>query len=157
MGRCCHAYPRIINFLLLTDMNIKICPICLIVSATWLILSAGVAWGYLVIGTYLIPIALLMGGTIVGIAYMGEKKCHWATQHELLWKTLVIAGGMPLAYVLITNLNKFIVIVELLILIKIAYFFFIKQSRHGGTSGSKNLPTGQAGISKTEEQMEQCC
>jgi len=136
-------------------MKTNICPICVAVSLLWLGLSAGVAWGYLAPSVYLIPIALLIGGTVVGIAYLGEKKCRWAAQHQLLWKTLVIAGGMPLAYLLIINLNKFIVVVELVTLIKIAYFFFIKQSET--TSGSKDLPIGQAGISKIEEQMEQCC
>ena len=107
------------------------------------------AWGYLESSMYMVPIALLMGGTVVGIAYLGEKKCRWASQHQLLWKTLVITGGMTLAYLLIINLNKFIVVAELLILIKIAYLFFIKQPPKPA-SGSKE-------ISKIEEQMEQCC
>jgi len=98
-----------------------------------------------------------MGGTVVGIAYLGEKKCHWAAQHQFLWKTIIIAGGMTIAYLFIINLNKFIVIVELLILLKIAYLFFLKQSRrYVGTGGSKNLPV-QTGTSEIEEQMGQCC
>lgn len=136
-------------------MKINICPICVAVSSLWLVLSAGVAWGYLELSVYLVPIALLMGGTVVGIAYLGEKKCRWAAQHQLLWKILVIAGGMPLAYLLIINLNKFIVIIELIIIVKIAYFFFIKSSKV--TSGSNNLSADQTGISEIEEQMEQCC
>lgn len=130
-------------------MKTNICPICIVVSLIWFGLSAGVAWGYLAPATYLIPVALLMGGTVVGIAYLGEKKCRWAAQHQLLWKILVIAGGMPFAYLLIMNLNKLIVVVELIILLKIAYFFFIKQSSKPA-SGSKE-------ISKIEEQMERCC
>ena len=130
-------------------MKINICPICVVVSSLWLGLSAGVAWGYLASSTYLIPISLLMGGTVVGIAYLGEKKCRWASQHQLLWKTLVIAGGMPFAYLLIINLNEFIVVVELVILLKIAYLFFIKQP--------SKLASGSNKISEIEEQMEQCC
>ncbi|HEY4506674.1 MAG TPA: hypothetical protein VJH71_00725 [Candidatus Paceibacterota bacterium] len=137
--------------------KINICPICVAVSSLCLGLSAGVAWGYLDSSIYLIPISLLMGGTVVGIAYLGEKKCRWAAKHQLLWKTIIIAGGMPFAYLLVIKLNRFIVLAELLILIKIAYLFFIKQPRRNvGTSGSNNLST-QAGISEIEEKMEQCC
>ena len=136
-------------------MKINICPICVVVSSLWLVLSAGVAWGYLEPSVFIVPIALLMGGTVVGIAYVGEKKYRWAAQHQLLWKTLVISGGMSLAYFFLMNLNKFIVALELLILIKISYFFFIKRPSKTA-SGSKNLPV-QAGISEIEEQMEQCC
>ena|SRR3989338_6128315 len=137
--------------------KINICPICIVVSSVWLGLSIGVVWGYLDSATFLIPIALLMGGTVTGIACLGEKKCAWAAQHPQKWKTLIIIIGMPIAYLLVMNLTKFIVVSELLILFVIAYFFFIKQPRLGGSSGSKDLPAGKAGISKIEEQIEQCC
>jgi hypothetical protein len=135
-------------------MKINICPICIAVSLLWLILSAGVVWGYLESATFIVPIALLMGGTVVGIAYLGEKRCRWAAQHQLLWKTLIIIGGMPIAYLLIINLNKLIIVIELLILIKIAYFFFIKQPTQ--TASGSGLPE-KAGISEIKEKMEQCC
>ncbi len=126
----------------------NICPICVGVSSLWLGLSAAVAWGYLSASTYLIPIAMLMGGTVVGIAYLGEKRCLWAAQHPQKWKTLVVLIGMPTAYLLVTHLTRFIVVAELLILFVIAYFFFVKQPKVAG--GSKK-------ISEIEEQMKQCC
>lgn len=111
----------------------NICPICVGVSSLWLGLSVGVAWGYLTASMFLIPIALLMGGTVTGIAYLGEKK----------WKTLVILTGMPTAYLLVTHLTKFIVVAELSALIIIAYFLF-----------NRRLPKTASNI---EKQMEQCC
>ena len=98
-----------------------------------------------------------MGGTVAGIAYLGEKKFRWAVQHPQKCKTLIIAVGMPVAYLLVTNLTRFVVIVELSFLFVIAYFFFVKQSHQNGAGGSKNLTDGQGRISKIEEQMEQCC
>lgn len=132
-------------------MKINICPICVIVSGTWLILSAGVAWGYFSAISSLVPIALLMGGTVAGIAYQGERKLDWASRHQLLWKILVVLFGMPLAYIFVTNLSKPIVIIELFLLLLISYFFFVKRS--GQSSGSKT----DKRVRDIEEKMEQCC
>src|SRR3989344_4797237 len=98
-------------------MKINICPICVVISSLWLLMSVGVAWGYLASVTVIVPIALLMGGTVVGIAYIGEKKYSWADKHHQEWKVLVIAIGMPMAYLLVMNLTKFIVVAELSILL----------------------------------------
>ena len=132
-------------------MNIKICPICAIVSGTWLILSAGVAWDHLNLSAYLAPIALLMGGTVVGVAYQGEKKLYWASKHPLLWKMLVVFLGMPIAYLLVNNLNKQIVIIELVSLILISYFFFVNRPAKPGELKSNEK------IRDIEEQMDKCC
>ena len=137
-------------------MKIKFCPICAIVSLLWLTLSAGVAWGFLMPDVFLIPVALLMGGTVVGITYLGEKRCLWAARYPQMWKILVTSIGMPLAYLMVTNLNKSIVLIEISLMLIIAYFFFIKQSSKKMIGGSKNL-LPQENISKIEEQMEHCC
>lgn len=130
-------------------MKTNICPICVVVSSVWLILSWGVVWGYLNGSAFLIPIALLMGGSVVGINHLGEKRCQWAASHSLQWRSLVILVGMPTAYLFITNLNEFVVIVEAVALIIIAYFFFIKQPSAGGFAKKR--------ISEIEEQMKHCC
>ena len=131
-------------------MNIKICPICAIVSGIWLILSAGVAWGYLELSAFMVPIALLMGGTVVGIAYQGERKLSWASTHPLSWKALVIFLGMPTAYFFLNNLSKQIVIIELVSLILISYLFFVNRPRPSELKSNKR-------IRDIEEQMEKCC
>lgn len=132
-------------------MKINICPICIVVSGSWLTLSIGVVWGYLPAALYLVPIALLMGGTVVGIAYQGERKLDWASRHNLLWKILVVFLGMPIAYIFVTNPSKPVVIIELALLFLISYFFFIKRPiRSGGSASDKR-------ISDIEEKMEQCC
>ena len=114
----------------------KLCSICASVSGLWLVLSAGVAWGYLS-ATWLIPIALLMGGSVVGIAYQ---------RHSMRWKATAIAIGMPLSYVLITRLTKTTVFIELIVLLAIAYAIFVKRN-----------DTQSPNESALEEQMKQCC
>ncbi|MBI2097136.1 MAG: hypothetical protein HYT40_03255 [Candidatus Sungbacteria bacterium] len=133
-------------------MKFNICPICVSVSLAWLLISAGVAWGYLSSSTYLIPIALLMGGTVVGIAYLGERRYAWAARHPQTWKTLIILFGMPTAYFIVTHLTKFNLALTLLFLIIVGYFLFIQRPKRvaGGPSDSQKLR-------ELEEKMKQCC
>ncbi len=135
-------------------MKNTICPICVGVSSLWLLMSAGMVWGYLASPVFLVPVALLMGGTVVGIAYLGEKQYRWAARHAQAWKMLVICSGMPLAYFLVTHLANLTIIAEFFLLLIIAYFFFLKRSRsHIAGEASE----GNGRIREIEEQMEQCC
>lgn len=115
----------------------------------WLLLSAGVAWGYLAPTPFLIPIALLMGGTVVGIAHLGEKRYRWAAMHPQKWKVPVIVLGMIIAYVLVTRITKFIVVAELVFMVLIACLLFIKKSGQPEVEDKK--------VSEIEEKMKQCC
>ena len=130
-------------------MKINICYICVCVSMVWFVFSAGVAWGYLSPTTYLIPIALLMGGTVVGVSYMGEKRLIWPAKNPQKWKISVILVGMFTAYILLTHLTKVVVFIELILLFIMAIIFFISRSSQM-TGGSKKN-------SKLEELIESCC
>ncbi len=130
--------------------DIKICPICVVVSLVWLILSAGVAWGYLSGVGLVAPIALLMGGSVVGIAYLGEKRLVWAGKRPIVWKVLIIGLGLILAYLAVTNLTKVTVLIELVVLLIMAFFLFVKRS-------SENDSAGNEAVRKIEEQMKSCC
>lgn len=119
-------------------MTTKICPICVGVSSTWLVLSVGIVLGYLGVDRYLIPVALLMGGTVAGIALRSES---------LIWKTFIILLGMPLAYLAIMYLSVSVVIIEFIVMLIIVLFLFVKRA--GGKDDSN--------VRKLEKQMEQCC
>ncbi|MDZ4205948.1 MAG: hypothetical protein U1C12_01915 [Patescibacteria group bacterium] len=101
-------------------------------------MSALVAWHIVPFEILQLPIALLMGGSVVGIAYQ---------RHSLRWKIVTIAIGMPAAFVLITNLTKITILIELIILLVIAYKLFVHRDSNGGKEH----------VSKLEEQMKQCC
>ena len=137
-------------------MRIKICPICVAVSLLWLLTSAGVAWRYFAFETYLVPIALLMGGSVVGIAYLGEKRVRWAIRHPLAWKTLVIVAGMAVAYLFVNNLSKPVVLMEFILMGLIARLLFIPRPSVR-TAGGPGSSSGGTNVRKIEEQMEQCC
>ena len=75
---------------------LKVCPICAGVSLTWVWMLVATLTGQLPITDYRLPIAILMGGSVVGLAYQIEKhlvsrKASWGTL--LLWKTLFIPVG----------------------------------------------------------------
>lgn len=91
---------------------------------------------------------MLMGGTVVGIAFQGEKTFTWARKNIFYWKAAVIILGMPVAYFLFINISPSIVLVELLVMAIIAYFLFLK---------SKKGDADTEGISELEEKMKNCC
>lgn len=132
-------------------MRIKICPICVTVGGTWFVLSVSVVWGYLSPERFIIPISILMGGSVVGIAYQGIQKYEWAMKHSLPWKFIVIFTGMPAAYFLVSNLSERTVFIEFVVLMIIAYLFFVKwqEKPRGSDKDSK--------IRDIEKKMKQCC
>lgn len=119
-------------------MTTKICPICVVVSFLWLVFSVGVAEGFLAFSAFLVPIALLMGGTVVGIANRSDS---------IGWKTLIILLGMPLAYFAVSHLSMSVVIIEFIVMLIIALLLFVKRT--GGKDDSS--------VRKLEKQMERCC
>lgn len=131
-------------------MKTNICPFCVMVSALWLILSAGMAWGYFDSADYLLPTALLMGGTVVGVAYQGEKKLVWAASRSLLWKMLTVPLGMALSYFALTHPSRWVVAVEFVILLSLARLLFVKRSADSGLTSTER-------VRSIEEQMKQCC
>lgn len=65
----------------------KICPICILVSGTWLIMFWLRSFGYQVEENLL---TMLMGGSVVGVSYTLGKK---VVGSEMLWKLFSIPTG----------------------------------------------------------------
>lgn len=109
------------------------------VSGIWLILTALVLAGYLRSETFLPLIALLMGGSVVGIAYQVGGK-----------RPLIIGAGMLLAFLAVRNLSFKVFVLEVLVMAALAYFLF----------GEKNgwVNSGKSKTRKSlEEKLKQCC
>jgi len=121
-----------------------ICPICVGVSATWLWLLGAYYFGYAVDLTL---VSLLMGGSVVGIAYTSEKRLT-PGKNGLLWKALFIPAGFGLVYSLLIEqwvamAAALVVIVALLLI-----FFLVGRGPIEATSDAAVL---------LEEKMKQCC
>src|SRR3989338_10434039 len=106
----------------------RICPVCVGVSGTWLLLTALSVNGYLDRETFLPMILLLMGGSVVGIAYQGEKSSPWAVAHPLVWKITIVIVGMPLASWAAIEARIEVLIAEIILLSIVGYFYFVRPA-----------------------------
>ncbi len=121
-----------------------ICPICVGVSGTWILMLAGVLTGFLPLESFRLPIGVLMGGSVVGIAYQIDKLLP--ANRSLLWKTLFIPLGFALAQSVILGLwiwAGILLAVEVILPI-----FFVFWKNHRTESGK---------VKFLEEQMKKCC
>lgn len=121
----------------------KICPICGGVSGTWIWLVSGSLLGYQIDLT--IP-ALLMGGSVVGLAYQLDKKLSHESS-SFLWKVIFIPAGFIVAYsILMERWWMFITIATLLSGVS---FLFL--------SPDKKSNSDKETTKKLKEEMDKCC
>lgn len=142
-----------ITFLAWLFANIRppgVCPICVGVSGTWMWMLLALTLGYPIDPT--IP-ALLMGGSVVGIAYRVEKFLP-ANRSPLLWKTLFIPTGFASASaVLSSSWPAAIALSALAVLIPL---WFTKNA----SSGEDKLADPHARARAVEaliKKLEHCC
>lgn len=123
-------------------MKIRICPICVAVSGTWIALLIARYFGQPV---DLALISMLMGGSVVGITYTLEKKLP-VGRSAMAWKIVAIVSGMVLVYGFLREMWMLTAIGVVIAAIGGVIFF-----SHGNTSQ----------VSKTakelEDKMKQCC
>ena len=128
----------------------SVCPLCVGVSVTWFLLTFMVLAGFAPADIYLDVITLLMGGTVVGIAYQAEKKFGWKGEKALWFKFAVIVVGFYLAHIAVGGLGWSVFTIELFVLATLAYLFFIRQD-------GANLKSYSAKVEKLEKELENCC
>ena len=126
-------------------LPLKVCPICAGVFITWVWLLGAYFLGYQI--NLMIP-ALLMGGSVVGIAYQLEKKArNLSAERLLLWKVLFIPAGFVTAYSLLAQLWT-------ALLFAIAFLFlvsFLLLSESGKTKPREET------AGEIEKKMKDCC
>lgn len=125
----------------------KICPICAGVLGTWLWMLAGMFFGLLPTAHYQLPTAILMGGSVVGIAYQLEKRLP-EKHSPLLWKTIFIPLGFIVVYSII-SLSFTAFMPAIILLIAPALWFIIKPRRDITQNGKR--------VEELKNKMEDCC
>lgn len=117
----------------------SLCPICAGVSVTWMWLLT--AW---LTGTAIDArvIALLMGGSVVGIAYKAEQ--IFSIRSPLLWKTLFIPTGFVVVFSVLER-AWMAGGTSMTILVLIALWFLLP------------MQSSSTRVSKLEEKMKDCC
>lgn len=129
-------------------LKIKICPVCVVVSLTWFLISAGIVVGLLETENWKLIIAIAMGGTVVGIAFQAEKRFDW---HSPVIKLLIIVIGFILAYLAVGNINLWTLAVEVIIILILGYLFFVFKVVSGANAADPKK------LKELEEKMKDCC
>lgn len=124
----------------------KICPICAGVSSTWLWMLAAKFLGYEI--EMIVP-AILMGGSVVGIAYQIEERLS-ANRSPLLWKTLFIPAGFIAVYSLL--LSWWSVFIAAAIFAAVLIVKFTKGDRSGMTKSKQNQK-----VKELKKKLNDCC
>ena len=127
----------------------KICFVCAGVSLTWLTLSFLILSGLVPAADYLMLAALLLGGTVVGIVYQGEKK--FKVMRSFTPKMVVLIIGFALAYLLLANMSWLTLIAATLTLIPLGYLFFLRLPQATTDLGSSEA------AKELEDKMKDCC
>jgi len=122
----------------------RICPVCVGVSGSWILLSLGVLTGYLLFAEYQTVVALLMGGTVVGLAYQGRRESP-------LFRFPVIVGGFGLVYWLVNHLTWLTFGIELILLIFAGYVYFVRPARKPARAETSDR------TKQLEEKLKNCC
>ena len=126
-------------------LPLKVCPICAGVFITWVWLLGAYFLGYQI--NLMIP-ALLMGGSVVGIAYQLEKKArNLSVERLLLWKVLFIPAGFVTAYSLLAQL--WTVLLFAVVFLFLVSFLFLFRSR--------KLDSREEAVGDIEKKMKDCC
>ena len=128
----------------------QVCALCAGVSGAWVLLTLAILADFAPPKFYLDVITLLMGGTVVGIAYQAEKTFGWQGEKSFWARFAVIIVGFYLAHIAVGALSWTTFAIELVALAVLIYLFFIRK--HDGASQPHS-----AKAAELEEQMKNCC
>ncbi len=121
----------------------SICPICVGIAGTWLWMLTGQLAGFAVDATML---AILMGGSVVGIGYQLEKHLP-PGRAQLLWKTLFLTTGFTAVYGVATA-HWDLMASAIVALVLLTAVFFIPR---------RQPENNNAVVEKLKEDMKKCC
>ena len=124
-------------------LRVPLCPICTGVAGTWLWMLVARHYGIAVDASML---SILLGGSVVGIAYQLEKRLAGA-RSPLAWKTLFIPTGFVAAYSLALA-SWAVLAAALLVLVLLAAYFLWPRA---------TAPTSSAAVQDLESKMKNCC
>jgi hypothetical protein len=124
-------------------LRASLCPICLGVGGTWLWMVVAREFGYAVDATML---AILLGGSVAGLAYLVEKRLPQG-RSALLWKTLFIPPGFVAAYALAAPHWALLGAVSVALVLLTA-FFLVAPSASRDESGN---------VEELTRKMRDCC
>ncbi|MBI5140007.1 MAG: hypothetical protein HZA94_00980 [Candidatus Vogelbacteria bacterium] len=133
----------------------NICPVCVGVSLTWIVMFIGMSFFWLPVTEFQLPTAILMGGSIVGIAYKLEGNLR-SGRSQLVWKTLFMTTGFGLSYELV-SFDWPSALFALVVLAVILYLFIDMTKSNRLQSRSLLHGSGEKVEKLVEEMKKGCC
>lgn len=121
----------------------NICPICAGVSGTWLWMFASF-YSRSIVDPFII--AILMGGSVVGIMYMLDNRIPEG-KNKLVFKTLFFLAGFSVVYFAI-NLELLKMAASIIVGALVSFYFLTSQLPHKDKSPR---------VAELEKKMEKCC
>lgn len=148
----------VVIWLLNKFLSFSICPICAGVSVTWIWILTGLVLGFLS-NDYNIILAMLMGGSIVGIAYQAEKTFS-ENRSKLLWKVIFIPLGFFGVYGVLM-MWWFVVLIDVILLLSVAFVFKFSRTsvvpQVSLNKKSRRSSKTREEVEKLEAKMKDCC
>jgi len=124
-------------------LQVRCCPICLGVGGTWLWMIVGRALDY---PADVPMLSMLLGGSVVGIAYQVEKRLPQG-RSPLLWKMLFVPVGFVAAYALATPQWALFGVTSVGLVLLTAFFL-----RAPGAVGQAS-----EAVDALQKKMRECC
>jgi|SRR3989344_132169 len=121
-----------------------VCPICAGVFLTWMWLLGAVFLGY---GIDPAVPALLMGGSVIGITSLLEKRFRGSADALLIWKILFIPAGFVAAYGALGRSWMLVLTGGVALLLATLLYLFLR----GGSE------TRDDAVRDIEKKMKNCC
>lgn len=128
----------------------KICPICAGVFGTWLWMLAGRATG---LNADIIILAVMMGGSIVGITYQLEKR-NIIVKHLAVFKFSFTLLGFMIVYFLINN-QWLLAILGMGL--GLGIFYFLRNIGRLENINGHSSKKDDKKVKELEEKMKNCC
>ena len=124
-------------------LRVSVCPICIGVGGTWLWMIGARLAGFAIDATML---AVLIGGSVVGVAYQIEKRLPQG-RSQLLCKTLCFPAGFAAAYAIVVEHWGLALTAGVLLALLSALFLLPHRFSR----------TDDESVGKLEKQMKECC
>lgn len=124
----------------------RICPVCAGVAGTWLWLLAGIYLNLLKTENWQLIIAVLMGGSVVGVAYQTAKRLL-SSKSEVLFKALFIPSGFVAVYGLL--MYWWLLFYAAIVFSAILALLFLRKRGNEKAANKR--------VEEIKKRMEDCC
>lgn len=135
-------------------VRLPLCPVCIGTSGAWLALHGSVLMGWLPREPFLVPVALLMGASFLGIAERAEERVPLAFRYPMAVKAVTVGIGVPLGALMLSSFSLWVWVGEAVALVLLAAFLFRPRRIRTGSGDGADQERATADLA---DRLKQCC